>query len=170
LRLQPLPGVNRLFLKAVANLLFGAAARLADFAIAAMMLLVAAEILLRSLFASSLLIADEFAAYGLVVATFLGLPIAIREAALFRFEGLVNRIPGNWRPHYERFLYLLAIMVAAILFYYLIQFVESSQRRGIVSHGRIEVPIWIPQLMMPLGMGLSLLALIERLLSPMQER
>ncbi|MEO1193630.1 MAG: TRAP transporter small permease [Pseudomonadota bacterium] len=155
-----------MILKTIANLLFAASARLADLAIAAMMVLVALEILLRSLFASSLLIADEFAAYALVAATFLGLPIAIREAALFRFEGLLNRIPDSWRPLYERFLYLLAILVAAILLTYLIQFVESSARRGIVSHGRIEVPIWIPQLMMPLGMGLSLLALIERLLAP----
>lgn len=145
---------------------FGGIAFLGNLALAAMLIIMAAEVALRSLELGTLWIADEMSAALLVATTFLGLSIAVREGALFRFDGIVSRLPEKARVPYERLLYLLALITSSTLAWYLIKFVNSTWKRDTVSDGIVEYPLWIPQILMPLGMIAMVIAVLEKLLSP----
>lgn len=140
---------------------FAIVAALGDLALLAMMLIMASEIVLRTFGLGTLVIADELSAALLVASTFLGLSIAVRQDALFRFDGLCRRIPAAWRPAYERLLLLLALLTTLVLARYLVKFVGSTYRRGTVSDGMIDYPLWIAQIIMPLGLFFLAVAIVE---------
>lgn len=153
-------------LRRLVDLGFSGVAALGDLALAAMLVVMALEILLRMTGLGSLIIADEASAALLVATTFLGLSIAVRERALFRFDGLHKRIPDRIRPHYERVLTLIALAITLVLMRYLITFVASTHRRGTVSDGMVDYPLWIVQIVMPVGLVFLAFALIEALIRP----
>ncbi len=154
-------GLSRLL-----NVVFRSITILGNLALGAMLIIMAAEVALRSLELGTLWIADEMSAALLVATTFLGLSIAVREGALFRFDGIVSRLPEQARVPYERFLYLLALITSSTLAWYLIKFVNSTWKRDTVSDGIVEYPLWIPQILMPLGMIAMVVAVLEKMLSP----
>lgn len=138
----------------------------ASLALFAMLAIMAAEIILRSLSLGTLIIADEASAGLLVATTFLGLSAAIREGSLFRFDGIASRIPAHLADYYERLLYLIALATSSIMFWYLSALVYSTYQRGTISDGMIGYPLWIPQVLMPIGMAMVVFALLEKLISP----
>ncbi len=143
--------------------LFSVVSGLAELGLVVMMLVMAAEVVLRSGFASSLIIADETSAALLVIITFLGLSLAVRHDKLFRFDGVVRHVPDRaWRL-YEAVLFLAALAVSLVLLRFLWKFVASTFRRGTTSDGMIDYPLWIPQVFMPIGMALLVLAILEQL-------
>ena len=145
---------------------FTVCAFLGNLALGVMLVVMAVEVTLRSMGMGTLWIADEISAALLVATTFLGLSIAVREGALFRFDGIVSRLPEKTKAPYERFLYLIALITSSTLAWYLIKFVNSTWKRGTVSDGIIDYPLWIPQILMPLGMIVMVIAVLEKLLSP----
>lgn len=154
-------GLSRLL-----NVVFRSITFLGNLALGTMLIIMAVEVALRSLELGTLWIADEMSAALLVATTFLGLSIAVREGALFRFDGIVSRLPEKIQVPYERLLYLLALIASSTLAWYLIKFVNSTWKRGTVSDGIIDYPLWIPQILMPLGMIAMVVAVLEKMLSP----
>lgn len=145
------------------DFLFSAVAVVGEIGLVLMMVVMAAEVFTRNALSSSLVIADEASAALLVIVTFLGLSLAVRNNKLFRFDGLVRRIPdGVWRP-YEKGLFVAALGVSLILLFYVWRFVASTVRRGTTSDGMIDYPLWIPQIFMPIGAALLVLAILEKL-------
>jgi len=149
--------------------LFRIAAVLADLSIVVMVLIMGTEIVLRQAFNTSLGISDEVSGYLLVSMTCFGIAIAIRHEALFRFDYVVLSIPDRIRPLYLRVLYLLALATTLILFQYLVVYVSHTIHRGVVSDGIYAIPLWIPQIGMPVGFGFVILALVEKLVHPVPE-
>lgn len=145
--------------------IFGAAGTVAEFALVAMLVVMVAEVVARQIFHSSLLIAEELASYFLLAATFLGLGLAFFDGALFRMEAIIERVRGAPRQTYELVLGLLALAVSAILTWWLTDYTLSTFDRGLVSDGRVPIPLWIPQVTMPLGALLLTLACLLHLLS-----
>lgn len=148
------------------DLAFSATAFLGQLALILMLAVMAIEVVLRTFHLGTLWIADEASANLLVATTFLGLSIAVREGALFRFDGLVSRLSGKTRAIYERLLLLIALATAVVLVFYLSRFVLSTYTRGKVSDGMIDYPLWIPQVLMPIGAVFLVVALVEQILVP----
>ena len=136
---------------------------LGDLALVAMLIIMAVEIVFRTFGLGSLIIADEMSAALLVATTFLGLSIAVRENALFRFDGLIKNVSEARRLTYERVLLAITLATTLVLLRYLTKFVSSTHRRGTVSDGMIDYPLWITQVVMPLGLLFLAIALIEAL-------
>jgi TRAP-type transport system small permease protein len=132
--------------------------RLAEVAIFCMVALIAADVICRNVFRFSLLIADEISGYLLVVMTFCGAGYSLRSGALLRIEFLLFSLPRRVRAVVDVVYDLLAMAVTAVLLYELGRLVWSTWARHMVAATLIETPLWIPQLAMPIGCIILLLA------------
>ncbi len=141
---------------AEASVTFGL--RLAEIAIFGMVLLIAADVICRNIFRFSLLISDEISGYLLVVMTFCGAGYSLRSGALLRIEFLLFSLPRRARAVVDVIYDLLAMVVTATLLYELGRLTWSTWERKMVAATLIETPLWIPQLAMPLGCAILLIA------------
>ena len=132
--------------------------RLAEVAIFCMVSLIAADVICRNVFNFSLLISDEVSGYLLVIMTFCGAGYSLRSGALLRIEFLLFSLPRRVRAVVDVFYDLLAMAVTATLLYELGRLVWSTWERHMVAATLIQTPLWIPQLAMPIGCAILLLA------------
>ena len=132
--------------------------------ILALMLMVAGEVLARSLFDHSFLLADEYSGYIVVMLVFLGIPYALHEEALLRVDFLFERLRGRGREVLALLFDLISLLVTLVLGFYLTRMVVTTFERGTFSSTPQMTPLWIPQLAMPLGILLLLVVLLARIL------
>jgi TRAP-type C4-dicarboxylate transport system permease small subunit len=124
-----------------------------SFLLLAMVVLINVEVFGRYLFGFSTLIADEYSAYLFVGCTFLGFVYSFRRGHFLRVTLLVDRL---W-PKTQMVLHLISSMLGTILSWIVtwkafklayLSFVYDS-----VSIQPSMTPLFIPQMVMPLGMG-----------------
>jgi TRAP-type C4-dicarboxylate transport system permease small subunit len=120
-------------------------------AVAAMMLIISAEVIARSLFGWSLLIMDELAGYLLVVMTFFGAAYCLREGALLRIELLFTAISPRASASLSVLFDLCALLLVLLFLHRQILFTWSTWSRGMVAPTLSEIPLWIPQIAIPIG-------------------
>jgi len=107
---------------------------------------------------------DEFAGYGLVLIVMLGAAETIRRGEAIRVDLVSEHLPAGWQRGLE-FLGLAA--VAAVALALLVsgwEMVVFSHMVGLASSGYLELPLWLPQLLIPGGSALMLLATLDRAL------
>lgn len=163
-------------LDAVVERLALAAAAIAALVLMAMAGLIVVEIVLRSAFATSTHITEEFVAYGMASVVFLAFAHALREGAIIRVDLVIVRLPPRVRTLTE----IVTVVVALATMLFLARFVWASfaryWRTGAISWSSAEVPLWIPQLVVFVGIAifcLQLVAYLLRLLSggpPLQDK
>lgn len=124
-----------------------------------MMLLIAAEVVARSFFSVSLQFVDEYASYTLVWVTFLGMAVALHDGALFRVGILYDRLPMLPKCVLQIVWDLLSLGFSVVMAWQCTRQVLSSYEREMVAPTVIATPLWIPQLVMPIGAGLVVLVL-----------
>jgi len=135
----------------------------AELCLVAMMVLISAEVVCRSFFAFSLTIVDETCGYLVVALLFLGVAHSLREQALLRVEFLINALPRRARPVVDLVYDTAALGFAVILAWQLYRITVSSHERGMIAPTLMETPIWMPQVVMPLGCALLILALLAEM-------
>ena len=133
---------------------------IAEVAVFGMVTLIAAEVICRNAANFSLLISDEVSGYLLVLMTFCGAGYSLRSGALLRIEFLLFSLPPRLRAVVDVIYDLLALAVTAALLYELTRITWSSWERHMVAATLIETPIWIPQLAMPVGCTILLVAFL----------
>ncbi|MDN3520788.1 TRAP transporter small permease [Halomonas ramblicola] len=106
---------------------------------------------------------SEIAAYLLVGATFLGLAYTFVHHAHIRVTLLVTRLPATLRVWFEAFALGVALAISGALVYGLIGLIRESLAYDDVSSGFLAIPLWIPQTVLTIGVGLLVLALAEAL-------
>lgn len=112
---------------------------------------------------STLRDAEEFAAWSMAAAGFLGLPYALHAGAHIRVHVALRFLPAGARHGVEVASSVIALAVAAYLAWYCVAFVWESYAFKEVSQGLVPVPMWLPQLPMALGSVLLAIAFAERL-------
>ena len=130
----------------------------------AMVVHIMVEIILRSFFATSTHVAEEFVGYGLAAVVYLSLGHALNTGGLIRVDLVLGRLPARVRRHIE--IAIILASFAAILFvtYFVGRSVLRHYERGTVSWTIAEVPFWIPEGIVLLGIALFLLQLVAYLL------
>ncbi len=125
------------------------------------------EIALRAFFQSSTHVLDEFVGYGVAAMTFLALGHALNRRALIR----VDIVRGQVGPRLKRVLEFLCIgfglFITGFLGWYIGRNLMRNIERGSVSETIAEVPLWIPQSAVFLGIclfGLQLVTYALRLI------
>lgn len=123
------------------------------------------EIVVRYLFGSSTLIADEYAGYGLAVAVLMGFVYAHRRNALLRVDIAAERLAGRRAGQAVLGLAaLLSLALAVFSAYAGYKTLALSLLFQSTSAFASETPLWIPQLVMPVGFGLLALSFAEEAL------
>jgi len=129
--------------------------------IGGMGLAVVYEIVARSLFNEPTIWAQEVSVYLLVALAFLGLAPAHAADEHIRIDLLTRRLPPRLQQALRAATLLLIAAYAAVAAYGGVEMVRQSLRFGRRSLTLLSVPVWIPQLLIPIGMGLlALVALI----------
>ena len=153
---------------ASAGPLFDIVARIAAAAtgivLAALVTLVCLEALLRGGFNYSLGFAEELTGYGVVFVTFFGAALALRGAALFQVHFLLDRWPDHVRTWLVRVFVVLACLICLILAWKTKDLTLSSFAREKFAPTVLRTPLWIPQIMLPLGFSVLAFFLVEQLL------
>ncbi|WP_417330209.1 TRAP transporter small permease [Halomonas cupida] len=106
---------------------------------------------------------SELASFLLVGATFLGMAYTFTHHAHIRMSLVIQRLPAAIRAFTELFCLLVATALNLLLCVSLWALMRESIEFNDVSSGLLAIPIWIPQLVLLIGMALMNLALLEAL-------
>lgn len=139
-----------------------AGAVLAVVALVFICLLIGTEITLRTLLNSSTHMADELVGYAVAAMTFLGLGYALEHKALIRVNLVLANLDAGGRARWILELLccafgLFATGLASVFFF---QSALRKYERGYISETIAEVPLWIPEAALLLGLGIFWLTLL----------
>jgi TRAP-type C4-dicarboxylate transport system permease small subunit len=110
------------------------------------------EIVLRNVFSKSTFVLDEFVGYAVSGLTFLALGETLRKGRLIRVTLLVDAVPLKVRQAMEIFGFASAFGVGAFGAWYIGKSVVRSFERGTTSSSIAEIPQWIPESFVLLGL------------------
>ena len=127
---------------------------------AGMVGLILLEVFLRTAFGGTTGVTEEFVAFGFASVVFLGLAHAMDSGSLVRIDILLLRLPA--RPRRAVNLVLIAASLAIVLYvaWYIFLALNRYAARGMVSSPSGIVPLWIPQTVVLVGIGLFCLQLV----------
>lgn len=124
---------------------------LSELAIVAMLVVVAVDIVTRSVFGFSYQISEEVAGYLLVATAFFSLAVCQANGSFHRVEMIDAVLSPRGRAAAHIVFDLTSLAVVAILVWQLGRFELASFRSGFVAPTLLATPLWIPQLAMVLG-------------------
>ncbi|MGR3541075.1 MAG: TRAP transporter small permease [Hasllibacter sp.] len=156
--------------------LYRGAAILSAGCIAAICLLISAQIVLNGLSRLGLPVPatipsyTDFSGFLLAAATFLALPWTLRSGGHVRVALVTARLPRALALAAEIAVLTLAAAFAAYATWFAAALLLESRHYGDLSPGLIPVPLWIPQVAMVAGLGLLTLALIHSLVDTVRAR
>ncbi len=157
--------------------LYAVAGAVAGLLIAAICLLISAQIVLNGmgrvapgLLPSTIPSYADFSGFMLAGATFLALAPTLRHGGHVRVTLVTRRLPPGRRAAAEAL--VLAVALGAILYalWFMIGLVGDSRRYGDVSSGMVPIPLWIPQAVTAAGMALLAVALLDTLVQVVRTR
>ena len=134
------------------KILYNFVETIASVAIVVMVCLVVLEVLLRSTIGFSFGFVDELVSYLVVLTTFFGVCVTFRNNALFKVEMFYAKLSRASRRVLDVFHAVLSLGLCSILIYYAFFLISSSFRRGTFSQSKLETPLYIPQLIIPIGL------------------
>jgi TRAP-type C4-dicarboxylate transport system permease small subunit len=128
---------------------------LAEAALGLMVILIVNDLFVRNFIGIGLKFTTEYCGYLFVMFVFLGAPYSLRQGDFLRIELVGQRILQGLAGIYA----VCAIVVSLIFLYEVGRLVLNSYSRQILAPTLTETPLWIPQLVLPIGMALMILAL-----------
>ncbi len=126
--------------------------------------LIAVEILLRSVFNTSTLISDEYNAYFFVGVVLLGLAFTLREEGHIRITLLTSVLGPRGQAVLDVLATVVAVAVTTFALYHTSAMVYDSWQLGMLADSISETPIYLSQMVIPIGLALFDLQLVSRLL------
>ncbi len=108
--------------------------------------------------------ADDFAVWAMASSVFLGLPYAMLRGDHIRVTLVLQVLPRSWHQGYEIVATSLALVISAWGAYYSVIFVYESFLYNELSPGMVPVPMWMPQIGMPIGLVLFTVMVLRRLI------
>lgn len=137
---------------------------LTGLALVALVLLVCAEIVTRFFFNHSLMVVEELAGYLVVGLTLLGASLSLRSNSLFQVGFVLQSLPAAVQRLLNLVFMLLSLGVCGVLIWQTFRLVMSSYARGNVAPTTLMTPLWIPQLLVPLGLSMIAIFIVEKLI------
>ena len=131
------------------------------------MCLIAAGVILQVImrfFGTSLPGGIEIATFALVGASFLALAHTFRHNVHIRVTMVIGRIGPKRRRYFEIWSLAVSLALSVWFTFYCVGMMRDAYEFGDKSDGLLSIPLWIPQAVMLLGMGLFALSLIEELI------
>ena len=152
------------------NFLYNVSGALAAMLLAAICLLVSAQVVLNLVTkvlgtgaSYSIPSYADFAGYFLASASFLALAYTLTRGGHIRVTLVLGRLPGKSRWVSELFSLLVAIAVTVFVLWHMIELAHSSYMYEDVSPGMVVIHLWIPQSTVCVGLLILSIALIDSL-------
>jgi TRAP-type C4-dicarboxylate transport system permease small subunit len=117
------------------------------------------EIVLRYVFSTSTFVLDEFVGYAVAATTFMALGYALHHGSLIRVNILIGRTTGGLRRALEALSAIATLAVVSLLIWSFWLRVSRHWGRGTVSSSIAQVPMWIPEGAVLLGLAVFWLQL-----------
>lgn len=124
-------------------------------------LIITIQIIAR-LFGVQIPSSDDFAIWSMVACMFLALPYTLLKGDHIRITVFLQMLPEKAKKIYELQATAISIALGVWASYYTVVFVYESYLYNEISQGLVPVPLWIPQLPIPLGLILLTAVLLQR--------
>ena len=151
------------FTRGMFDAIYAASALLAGLALFAIFALMLAQIVAREL-GSTIPSADDMAGQLCVAVTFLALAQTFRRGELIRVSLMLAAMAPRPRRWAEAFSLSVALAGSVYLAWWCALQVSDSFQFEEVSQGALAIPLWLPQLPMPIGAAFLACAIAEELL------
>lgn len=126
--------------------------------------LVCLEAFLRGVFNYSLGFAEELTGYGVVFITFFGAALALRGSSMFQVHFILDKWSEETRRWLIRIFVILAVIICVLLAWKAKELTLSSFSRGKFAPTVLRTPLWIPQIIPPVGFAVLGFFLVEQFL------
>jgi len=126
-----------------------------------LVVLVMTEIIGRSFFDYSTMLADEYSGYFYLGAVFFGLAFTFNESGHIRINIVTSRLSKNSQRIIDIFAGILATIILSYALYYSFLFMVDSKEMEMLSEAVSETPLWLTQIPMTIGMSLFVLAALS---------
>jgi C4-dicarboxylate transporter DctQ subunit len=133
---------------------------LAAIATIASMFLIAYSVVMRYFLNQPVSWVDELVGYLLVASVMLAAADALRQGEHISVDILTERLSLSGHRITALAGFVAVALAAALLTVEGVDMVEFSRMVGLLSNGKLEVPMWIPQIVVPIGAGLMGIAAI----------
>jgi TRAP-type C4-dicarboxylate transport system permease small subunit len=142
------------------------AAYLAAAIIMYMMFHILLEVLLRNVFHKSTFILEEMVGYAVAAATYLGLGYCLERGALIRVTLLIDRFEedSSVRRIIQSFCVVSTLFVTGLAIWNFARSIMRLYARGYTSGTMSNIPSWIPETLITLGLVLFWIQLVAHLL------
>jgi TRAP-type C4-dicarboxylate transport system permease small subunit len=122
--------------------------------------LITLEVVLRTLFKASTMIADQFVCYLYVGSAFFAFANALLSERHIKVTVLTMRLRKKAQVATELFGIIVALAYVWAVEAELIKEVVKNYQAHVTTYALVSIPLWIPQVVMPIGMGIFGIALI----------
>ena len=134
-------------------------------ALLVMLILIAVDIVTRSVFHFSFEISDEIGGYMLLAITFFSLAVCHTNGSFHEVEFIQARLSERGRTVSRLVFGVMALFVCSLLAWQFWRFTLASWRFGDRAPTLLETPLWLPKLPMFLGMLALCLAICRTLIA-----
>ena len=107
----------------------------------------------------------DFSGFLLAAASFLAAPWTMRSGGHIRVSLVTSRLPKSTQRYVELGVLAMAVVLVGYACFYIAVLIGESWQFNDLSPGIIAVPLWIPQSIMGVGMGLLLVSLLDALVT-----
>ena len=118
-----------------------------------LMVIIGAEIVVRSVFGGSLQFTTELGGFGLVALTFLSMSTCQVNHAYHRVHFLDSRLSARGRAVLRLVFDVLSLIVTLVLVWQFARFEIISYKSGDVTSSNLMTPFWIPRAFMVIGVA-----------------
>ena len=140
------------------------AVQISVIAVIAIMLLITLEVILRKWFGTSTKIAHDFSGHLLVALFFWGIAETLRKGKHLRVTIIYDRLTPKVQSILYKINVIFAIALTALLLWASTGFVLNSYEKGSVVGDIVEIPEFIPEMLIPTGLFFFLLQMIAHLI------
>ncbi|MFQ5829849.1 MAG: TRAP transporter small permease subunit [Candidatus Methylomirabilia bacterium] len=141
-----------------------AAGALAALVVLGLTLFITSAVFSRRVLGSPILAADEVSGYFLLAIVFLGLAYTMKSGGHIRSDIVLAHVPPRMRGGLETLATLLALAFALVLLAGNWRLIAQYYTRGTLSFRYLQIPLWIPGILLVAGAAVLVVQLVAQLL------
>ncbi|MGE4589125.1 MAG: TRAP transporter small permease subunit [Acidaminococcaceae bacterium] len=127
------------------------------------------EVVMRGVFNAPTEWSIEASIYCVLIAGFLGMPVAYLAEKHIKVDIIIGRFSVKKRCYMEILTSIIGIFFCAVFFLEALDMVILSFEINRTSPDTLRMPLWIPQMAIPFGIGLLLLQFLRTILENIEK-
>lgn len=132
-------------------------------------LLVFTDAVLRTTVGYSIFWIQEIILYLVIWSTFMGAALAVRKGEHIQVTFILERLPKRAQRFLNIGTALIGLIFSIAFIISGVQLVIDAYSNGLASTSTLEVPLWIPYLIMPISGIIFVFGFVERIISLFRE-